>query len=227
MEQMNSTIVYQKNGNPIKEEDMEKSNWEEDCKKEKEIGLFLDENYYPSQFKSFERISERELQLKGIDVIVCKDKKIKLDEKAQTDYVNEDLPTAAFEVSFLDRKGNEGIGWFKDPSKETELYLIVGIHVKPDKVTNFTKEDINYLDFILIDRQRLSQFINQYYTDEEIKRIFQELKQNKLIKKNCSNECPWVTFSYSIHKAEKPCNIVIKKDKLKQLSLQCGDIYPN
>ena len=101
-----------------------KSKFKADLKKEQKLTPLLD-SYYQEHLKhySFERISQLKKQLQGIDVIL-KDKRSSkqfyVDEKAQLDYINESLPTFAFEL-FYQKNGVQKQGWLFDAAKKTHF----------------------------------------------------------------------------------------------------------
>ncbi|MGS0525781.1 hypothetical protein ACU8V7_11875 [Zobellia nedashkovskayae] len=85
-----------------------KSNFKSDLEREQELCILLD-RYYKQYLKhyTFERVSDMPKQLAGIDLIFIhktNGKKFYIDEKAQLDYINENLPTFAFELSY-EKKG--------------------------------------------------------------------------------------------------------------------------
>lgn len=101
-----------------------KSNFKADLSKEKQLTPLLD-YYYQKHLKhyTFERVSQLKQQLQGIDLIL-KDrqsgKQFYLDEKAQMDYINESLPTFAFEL-FYQKDGVKKQGWLFDASKKNSF----------------------------------------------------------------------------------------------------------
>ncbi|MEC8832937.1 MAG: hypothetical protein VX772_11300 [Bacteroidota bacterium] len=105
-----------------------KSKFKADLSKEKKLTPLLD-LYYQKYLKhyTFERISHLNQQLQGIDLILKdkqSEKQFYVDEKAQLDYINESLPTFAFEL-FYHKNGNQKQGWLFDSSKKTHFYALV------------------------------------------------------------------------------------------------------
>jgi hypothetical protein len=101
-----------------------------DHHREREIGRFLDEQLYPSIATTAERQSDRDVQLSGTDVVASipgVGRAIHIDEKAQTDYLNDPRPTFVLELNSRDRSGDVYEGWFYDESKQTEYYLFVWV----------------------------------------------------------------------------------------------------
>ena len=74
-----------------------------DSKVEKEISSFLDTYFYPKIVNNFNRYSSKEDQLSGKDVSFSymRLSKLVVDEKAATHYINKNIRTFAFELSFL------------------------------------------------------------------------------------------------------------------------------
>jgi len=128
-----------------------------DLRKEKILASFLDTRYAKLNLH-FERVHDLKLQKKGVDLIyVHKNKRFFIDEKAQLDYINTELPTFTFELSYL-KNGLEKTGWLLDKNKITSHYfLIVGIYaIDPtDLEKGFTKVKI-----ISVDRTKLLVFLD-------------------------------------------------------------------
>ncbi len=113
-----------------------KSTFSSDLQKEQKLSVLLDSHYntYLKQY-DFERVKDMKQQLVGIDLILThksNGEKVLVDEKAQLDYVNENLPTFAFELGYQKK------GWLFDASKKTDFYaLITGIFSdEPDTYTS-------------------------------------------------------------------------------------------
>ena len=103
------------------------SSYELDFQQEQIIGKFLDDYYarnYPS--RSFERITARDLQYKGVDLFISSRSgtKVSIDEKSMLHYINQKKDTFCFELSYL--KGNtQRYGWLFDNNKLTEYYFLI------------------------------------------------------------------------------------------------------
>ena len=125
-----------------------KSNFKTDLSKEKQLTPLLD-SYYQKHLKHycFERVSHLKKQLQGIDLILkhkASGKQFFVDEKAQLDYVNESLPTFAFELVYH-KNGVQKEGWLFDVSKKTHFYaLATSIFSDVDKV--FTSCNITFVN---------------------------------------------------------------------------------
>jgi hypothetical protein len=79
-----------------------KCSFKKTCHFEKEIAHFLDEFFYPKIASFTKRYSSKEDQLIGKDILIetTKTGRVIVDEKAATHYINKDIPTFAFELSF-------------------------------------------------------------------------------------------------------------------------------
>ena len=103
----------------------------QDMSAEAELARFIDEFLYArfpngDAFKAIIRVCDKEQQLQGIDVIftALDGREFVVDEKAQLYYINKDLPTFAFEISFL-REGWPTTGWLCNETLKTDLYLLI------------------------------------------------------------------------------------------------------
>ena len=198
-----------------------KSNRIEDSKAEKEVAKFLDKNLYKKEgFLEFTRFDDKENQLKGKDVsFKLNNKEVLVDEKAQTTYVNKNLPTFAFEIDFL-RSGNELTeGWLYCKDKETEYYMLVWIEAKKER--DFVSDDITNTDCVLIKREDLIIFLYDIgLTIDEINKKAQEIRKNEKVGKTELPNTEDCYLYYSPSLAEKPVNLVIRKHKLLELATQ-------
>ena len=91
------------------------SNFDEDLSKEEALGKYLD-NIYLKLLDGYriQRIVDIDKQHKGIDIIISKGENVFfIDEKAQLDYLNNELPTIAFEISYI-KNNSENLGWLFD-----------------------------------------------------------------------------------------------------------------
>ena len=92
--------------------------------------LSLLDSCYKTYLKQydFEHVKDMKQQLVGIDLILThksNGKKALVDEKAQLDYVNENLPTFAFELG-RQENGIQKKGWLFDASRKTCFFSTTG-----------------------------------------------------------------------------------------------------
>lgn len=191
-----------------------KSKFASDLKKEKQLSLLLDV-YYKKQLFSYSttRVHDIKNQLAGIDVqFIHNHTKViyNIDEKAQLDYINEDLPTFAFELGY--HKNNiYKQGWLFDEHKETDFYALVTA-IYEDEPGVYTSCKIT-----LVNRSKLCSFLIQLKLTKQILDKYCDENKNingklKLAELNSRNE-GYLYFSKK-NKAEKPINLILKLDFL-------------
>jgi hypothetical protein len=189
-----------------------------DHNKEVLLGKYLD-TLYPTLFPGYaiERITGKEQQHRGIDLVISKDgKRYLIDEKAQLDYTGTELPTFAFEVSYM-KEGRERQGWLLDKEKLTEKYfLITGIYLNDAGDIN---NGFKSCKITSVDRVKLTGWLAAKGLDHErIMMINDELRAGSIEGRININELRPNTegrFHYSrTNKAEQPVNIVLNLENL-------------
>lgn len=191
-----------------------KSTFKADLKKEKQLFALLDQMYtLHLKHYSFERIAAYEEQLKGIDVYFTHKitgQKYAIDEKAQLDYINDDLPTFAFELQYQ-KKGQLKEGWLFDANKETDFYALVTA-IYEDSPNTFTSCKIT-----LVNRKKLLTFLASKGITQEV--LLLEIakhpdKNAKLVLQQLHAKKEGYLYFSKLHKAEKPVNLILKLDFL-------------
>jgi len=199
-----------------------------DLSKEHILSKYLD-SIYKELLLPFNRVNNLDMQFKGVDLIY--DKKganIYIDEKAQLDYLNSDLPTFTFELSYL-KAGKLKTGWFLDSTKISHFYFLVTNIQAQDandiskgiikcKITSVNRHKLNrFLHEIGLSFDKLSQYDDSIrkIKNPNKKTIINELFQN-------SQGC----IVYSEHLKEKPINLMLKLNFLIEQGI-AKRIYPN
>ena len=187
----------------------------QDIQSEKAISQFLDRHFYPKHFSSFKRYEDKETQLLGIDVIAnSAEGPIKIDEKAASHYVNKDIQTFAFELSYIGKNNQLRKGWFYDKEKHTEYYLLCWLWASQDK---FKYEDLTKVEVALINRQKLIDLLDNLRLNyKRARAIDNKLRQANITKLIVEGK-PFY-FYHTKHLAEKPTNLIIPKKLLIELS---------
>lgn len=195
-----------------------------DMSVEREIAKFLDEKLYSnlSIFSKTERTDNIVNQLSGSDIIITIPKlgivNAIVDEKAATHYINKNLPTFAFELSFKLNNGQIVEGWLTDAGKKTQYYSLMWISAIKD--WDIKKEDITQIEYILIGRNKILSYLNsEGYGISELKNKAEIISNNNIdgvIDK--LSDTPFY-FYFSNRLSEKPINIVVRKSKLIELSV--------
>ncbi len=194
---------------------------------EQEIGKFLDNHFYPKYTSNSIRFNDIEHQMDGIDIQFDYKNLVNIlvDEKTAAHYINKGIPTFAFEVDFLLNNQQVIPGWFFDSAKKTEYYLLNWVWAKKDKY--ITAEDITMLDTILIKRSAIIEMLSGYdITSESIVTIAKQIRSNNTAGAFNKEASKPFYFYFTTHLSEKPLNIIIKKDKLIQLSVARFNIKP-
>lgn len=197
---------------------MRQSHFENDLSKENLLGKYLD-GIYPTLFDGFKftRISDIEQQHRGIDLIISKnDKEYYIDEKAQLDYLEIDLPTFAFEISYL-KNDIQKNGWVFDKTKITNYYFtITSIFCNTEKVP---ESGFKGCKITSVDRVKLIKLLQSKGLDyERISEINQQIRTGDSEGRIPIEELNTTTegnFHFTKSgKAEEPINIVLKFDFL-------------
>lgn len=195
------------------------SNFNSDLKREQQLAPLVD-NYYSTCLNqyTFKRVHDRKNQFAGIDVVFehkTNGSSYAVDEKAQLDYINEDLPTFAFEISYI-KGGIFKKGWLFNASKKTEFYsLITAIYA--DEPNVFTSCKIT-----LVNRLKLIAFLeNKKVTEKKLKTYIDSSNtiHGKLKLKELNDRTEGYLYVSSRNKAEKPINLILRLDFLLQNGL--------
>lgn len=196
-----------------------------DSRVESEIAIFLDKHLYPADFTKAERVTDKSIQLQGIDVIADFDghTRLLIDEKAATHYINKNIPTFAFELFFHDKLGILRPGWLFDDEKKSTHYLLMWLNASKD--WNLRASDIKKIECFLIDRQKIKSLLASYgLVKSKLERI------NDAIKKRNETGALWKStkrpfYIYNTeHLVEKPINVIIYKNQLKNISLKTWEL---
>lgn len=201
---------------------------------EQVMASYLDHHlYFNPLFSEHHRVTDADLQNKGVDVILTSNEfglvSSKVDEKCAAHHCNEDMQTFAFEL-YYKKKEVEHIGWFIDPSKETQAYMLVWPFVKSSLGRGYIKsikeEDITGVRYLIVKREKLAAYFNKRgFSYERL------LSEAKTIFTNPSTQIDtnYSQFHYSKSPkyAESPVNLVVKREILWKLADLKGDVVGN
>jgi len=190
------------------------SNFKSDLEKERKLAILLDQ-YYHKNLKNyaFERIEDLGRQMHGVDLILTHKatyEQFFVDEKAQLDYINEELPTFAFELCYS-KSGNQRKGWFFDSDKRTHFYSLVTA-IFSDEPETFTSCKITF-----VNREKLIAFLaSKKITQDALNSKIQEHpeKKDKLEIAELHPKKEGYLYFSKKNKAEKPVNLILKLDFL-------------
>ena len=182
------------------------------------VSSFLDEHFY-KKCGYFERIVDKNNQIKGIDVIFeLNNIKYVCDEKAAIRYVNKKLKTFSMELSFIDKGGNLHDGWLLDEEKVNDSFLFIWIDkAKHDILTSV--EDIQELEIALVYKNDIIKYLDKLGWDEE-----HLIRKSDLVREDENEYCGDLykngcKFVCSRFLYEKPVNVLIKREILKKISV--------
>ena len=183
--------------------------YDEHC--EKVMAQFLDEHFYKKIGYTWrERVTDRERQVKGLDVILKRDDKVyNIDEKAAIRYTN-GLNTFALELSFLNRKGNRVDGWLIDEKKVNDYFVFVWINkIEGELIENV--DSFKEVEVALVSKEKIMIYLESLGWDVD-KLLIKDERIRDGIDDNLGdirkNGCK---FSYSERLFEKPINILLPK----------------
>lgn len=210
-----------------------KSNRSEDSRLEKITNEFLDRYFFNKDFEQVDWAEDKEKQLNGIDVTLSSEKyglkEAKVDVKSAVKYSNKYLGTYSLELSFIGRNYDPRIGWFLNDDLETEYYLL--LYPKSEKYYTDIQsvDDIDYIDYYLVKKDDIYRFLNSRgYDKERLSNVVTEMRAEyakvggaRLI---FESESENFHFSLSGALAEKPINIVIKRQVYDRYALMKGRI---
>jgi len=198
---------------------------EKDMRAEKELSKFLDEHLYyellkEKKFVSFERVTDRAMQRQGIDVIgKTSDAEAYIDEKAQLHYINQKLPTFAFELEFL-WQGKAMEGWFLNDSLKTTHYLLLWPNATETDLALITSDDFTTVEGMMISKSKLRNHLDNIgLTDDLLHKITALLHQQGIGgPRTTAYEGIKFYMSPSTTYSEQPINIVVSKKILASLA---------
>ena len=183
--------------------------YDEHC--EKVMAQFLDEHFYKKIGYTWrERVTDRERQVKGLDVILKREGKVyNIDEKAAIRYTN-GLNTFALELSFLNRKGNRVDGWLIDEKKINDHFVFVWINkIEGELIENV--DSFKEVEVALVSKEKIMIYLESLGWDVD-KLLIKDERIRDGIDDNLGdirkNGCK---FSYSERLFEKPINILLPK----------------
>ena len=188
-----------------------KSNRKFDSNQEKIINQFTYTFFLKKEYKDVEMVYDVDKQICGIDAI-CDG--LNIDIKAQASYINNPRPTFILELSFLDKYGNLKKGWFLNDKLSTTHYCFIWI---PSAKSNILKsiDDINRLEIMVVDKERLKDYIFNKYGERNIYKTLDEMITNGVRYTFLDGG---VKYCQTTTLFEKPVTLVVPKYILKKFS---------
>jgi hypothetical protein len=191
-----------------------KSKFTSDLRKEKQFSHFLDV-YYEKYLVYYDalRVHDMKSQMAGIDLLFThKQTKVvyNIDEKAQLDYINEDLPTFAFELGYYKEEVYKE-GWLFNIHKKTDFYSL-STAIYEDEPNIFTSCKIT-----LVNRKMLLDFLRTKTITKEVLTGYCDINiehHGKLKIKELNTRTEGYLYISKNNKSEKPINLILKLDFL-------------
>tara|TARA_R110001583_G_scaffold59697_1_gene177451 strand:+ start:4653 stop:5261 length:609 start_codon:yes stop_codon:yes gene_type:complete len=191
-----------------------KSKFTSDLRKEKQLSQLMDV-YYLNKINYYDtrRVHDIKNQMAGIDLVFTHKHTndiFNIDEKAQLDYVNEDLPTFAFELGYY-KEDIYKEGWLYDAQKKTDFYsLATAIYEdEPDKFTS--------CKITLVNRKKLLHFLELREITKKVLEGYCNANivlHGKLRLKELNARTEGYLYFSRNNKSEKPINLILKLEFL-------------
>lgn len=195
-----------------------KSNYENDKLKEELFSEWLDKYFYDilskkSLIMGWHRVNGEKLQKKGQDTIVVTttgNEKI-IDEKTTLNYINENIPTFAFEIKNT-TSGKKG--WLFDETLVTEFYLLNWPFGKenPENLTDFSASDTMLISKVDIIKYLQDIGITLDVIEEGVKDLSNTDASSIILRNGIK-----LMLSRGIY--EKPINLVINRTILEKICI--------
>lgn len=189
--------------------------FDKDLSSEQILARYLDKVYEEKGYP-IKRVYDYKSQLHGIDLIYKKGQLVyRIDEKAQLHYLNKDLPTFTFELSYFNKDEKLSEGWLFDTNKKTDLYfLITGIMLKKGCDSLRYPDDIKSLKITVVDRKLLIKYLNGRGLDKEfLYRMDNDLRKKGIYGKHTisglNSKREGMLF-FTEHLQEKPLNLQLR-----------------
>lgn len=214
----------------------------QDMRAKRALAGFMDDCFYSKLASrqggslTFKRMTDRASQQAGIDVCIETDgRRMLIDEKASLYYSNTMIPTFAFELDSI-RPGHPGLlpGWFVDERLETGYYMLIWPNVKCTRkngswmrkeILDLSRDDFTIVEAMLLKRTDLQTALEQQGYDRKrladcAVRFRRECRSvperiDKPFNERLNKD---LQLSYSGHLAERPVNLVIRKEFLKKIA---------
>lgn len=190
-----------------------------DLNQEQILNNYLDEVYKSKQLK-FTRVTNLKKQRLGIDLVIHhNDVDYYIDEKAQLHYLNQDLPTFTFELSYRNKTNKIKEGWLFDPLKSTHFYfLVTGIILKNNQSKLLAPNDIKSLKITSVNRKKLIEHLQQKgLSRHKLDQYDCDIRHTQSFGKNFIPELNHKSAGliyYSNHLTEQPLNLQLRLEYL-------------
>lgn len=195
-----------------------------DSTAEYQLSLFLDQYFYPrlstlTHF-TYQRVTSRSTQLKGVDVIASKDAiEYYIDEKAQLYYINRPLETFAFEIDSIQNNVYRK-GWLINDNLITNYYLLIWPYAVHNDLLRINSFDFTKLECLAISKTKITHFLsNADWDNQRLMNISKQLTESGHKGRYYVNQPDFYIVRSDAKKySEAPTNVVICRKKLRELA---------
>lgn len=208
----------------------------EDHSAETQLALFMDKylyNRFPTgnAFSTIRRVHDEQGQRSGIDVeFTGADGRVYyVDEKAQLHYLNQNLPTFAFELLSF-QKGYDTVGWLCNAKLKTDFYMLIWPFATQDDYNGITFDRFTKADCLLIQKQKILKMLaSSGLTVERMLSDARCIRASGRKGKIPIDGIKGIYYfaSYPKKYQEAPINIVISKPKLKDIAQRRYIVTPD
>ena len=201
-------------------------NYSIDKRAERELGFFLDKYFYQRLkekygYDDFKRVRKKEEQIQGVDVVgFIKGRECVIDEKASLRYMDKDLKTFSFELSFM-RNGEEFVGWFLDNRMKTQYYVLMYPKSRKD-IRDITSEDFDSVEILVVPVHRIWEYLNgKGLTKESLKKRAEEIRgkgRTGRMPTGKNIDGVYISATGKERLEEAPINLIIRKGILAEIA---------
>lgn len=197
---MNTSVIY-------------KTNRKKDSRLSEQVGMFMDEHFYSKLGEKWRRVTDGELQKRGVDVEFgnCNiDEKVKVKDG----YLNKILEYPSFELSFVNRNLKRQNGWFIDGNSLTDYYAFISVYTDAKNEYSIENDNISRLVVLFVKRTEIMKYVLENNIDlgKDIKEL-SSYEMGERIDHTGSGIHTKISMQFS----EKPINMVVRREILRGL----------
>lgn len=189
-----------------------------------QVGIFMDKYFYSKLGERWTRVSDSELQKRGVDVVFgdCKiDEKVKVKDG----YLNKLIEYPSFELSFVNKYFKRQLGWFVDKNNITDYYAFIAVYTDAKDEYSISSVNIDHLNVMFVNKIEIMRYVleNDIDLGKDINEIASENFGDRL-----EHPGTGIHIKLSTQFSEKPINMVVRRNILYGLdSTREFDVHKN